>query len=142
MKPIWNAVFNSPKSLNARSAAAISRAISKRCDVESGVQLFSAREFRSIVEANPFAEATEDPSRLHVFFLGAKPASPRLDALEKLKASTERFQLTPRAFYLHAPEGIGRSKLAAAVERLLGVPVTARNWRTVETLGRMVEEAS
>jgi len=33
--------------------------------------------------------------------------------------------------YLHAPEGVGRSKLAASSEKLLGVPMTDRNWRTV-----------
>jgi uncharacterized protein (DUF1697 family) len=37
-------------------------------------------------------------------------------------------------FYLHAPDGIGRSKLAGQVENALGVAVTARNWRTVEKL--------
>jgi uncharacterized protein (DUF1697 family) len=36
-----------------------------------------------------------------------------------------------QVFFLHAPEGVGRSRLAARVEKLLGVPVTDRNWRTV-----------
>jgi uncharacterized protein (DUF1697 family) len=36
--------------------------------------------------------------------------------------------------YLHAPEGIGRSRLAARAESLLGVAATARNWRTVTQL--------
>jgi uncharacterized protein (DUF1697 family) len=40
-------------------------------------------------------------------------------------------------FDLHAPDGVGRSKLAARVEKALGVAVTARNWRTVERLWRM-----
>jgi len=35
---------------------------------------------------------------------------------------------------VHAPEGIGRSRLAAGVESLLGVSATARNWRTVTQL--------
>ncbi|QDT54311.1 hypothetical protein Pan44_23400 [Caulifigura coniformis] len=136
-----NAVFQFPGSLTSRSVAAIAKAISRTCGVEPGVQLFKRSEFRSIVEANPFPEAEDDPSRLHVFFLAAKPTAPKLDALEKLKASSERFQLTSRAFYLHAPDGIGRSKLAAAVERLLGVAVTARNWRTVQQLCRMADES-
>jgi uncharacterized protein (DUF1697 family) len=36
--------------------------------------------------------------------------------------------------YVHAPRGIGRSKLAARAETLLGVAATARNWRTVTQL--------
>jgi len=43
-------------------------------------------------------------------------------------------------FYLLAPEGIARSKLAAIVERAMGVPATARNWRTVTRLLSMAEE--
>jgi uncharacterized protein (DUF1697 family) len=39
--------------------------------------------------------------------------------------------LLDRVFYLHAPEGIGRSKLVHRIERSLGVPATGRNWRTV-----------
>jgi hypothetical protein len=34
----------------------------------------------------------------------------------------------------HAPDGIGRSKLAANVERRLGASATSRNWRTVRRL--------
>jgi len=43
-------------------------------------------------------------------------------------------------FYLHAPDGIGRSKLAARIERLLGVDATARNWRTVTKVFEMAND--
>jgi len=42
--------------------------------------------------------------------------------------------VTDHAIYLHAPDGIGRSKLAAAMEKLAGVSATARNWNTVAKL--------
>ncbi len=48
--------------------------------------------------------------------------------------------MTSDALYLHAPDGIGRSKLAERVEKALGVPVTARNWRTVSTLRGMAAD--
>jgi uncharacterized protein (DUF1697 family) len=41
-------------------------------------------------------------------------------------------------FYPHAPEGVGKSKLAARAEKLLGVPMTDRNWRTVCKIMEMV----
>jgi uncharacterized protein (DUF1697 family) len=41
---------------------------------------------------------------------------------------------------LYAPDGIGRSKLAAKIEKALGVPVTARNWNTVGKIIAMVEQ--
>ena len=43
-------------------------------------------------------------------------------------------------FYLHAPDGIGRSKLAANIEKVLGVPTTARNWRTVRKVMEMAQQ--
>jgi len=55
-----------------------------------------------------------------------------------MATTTERFSLADRVFYLHAPEGIGRSRLAASAERLLGVSATARNWRTVCAIARLV----
>jgi len=47
--------------------------------------------------------------------------------------------LTDRVFYLNAPDGIGRSKLADYVEKYLGVTTTARNFRTVEKLMTMLD---
>ncbi|MBK8986440.1 MAG: hypothetical protein IPM39_10210 [Chloroflexi bacterium] len=37
-------------------------------------------------------------------------------------------------FYLHAPDGIGRSKLAEKIGQGWGVAITGRNRRTVSTL--------
>jgi len=54
-----------------------------------------------------------------------------------LKSPRESFKLKGKVLYLHAPEGIGRSKLAANVEKSLAVAVTARNWRTVMALQAM-----
>jgi uncharacterized protein (DUF1697 family) len=45
----------------------------------------------------------------------------------------ERYALINKVFYLHAPDGIGRSKLAAK-DWGWSVVITARNWRTVSTL--------
>jgi uncharacterized protein (DUF1697 family) len=49
-------------------------------------------------------------------------------------APSERISLQGTVLYLHAPEGIGRSKLVTRAEVLLGVSGTARNWRTVTQL--------
>jgi uncharacterized protein (DUF1697 family) len=90
------------------------------------------------VSSNPFPDAESEPSRLHLFFLAAAPENPDLDLIEALRAETERFALTGDVAYLHAPDGIGRSKLAARMERALGIAATARNWRTV---GKVLEMA-
>jgi uncharacterized protein (DUF1697 family) len=62
-----------------------------------------------------------------------------LKALENVKKDSEQFRLIDKIFYLYAPEGIGRSKLAMKVEKTLGVTATARNWRTVNKIMEMVK---
>ena len=71
---------------------------------------------------------------MHFFLLEEAASSPNLEATEAAKSATERYVLRDAVFYLHAPDGIGRSKLAARVEFCLGVGTTARNHRTVAKL--------
>jgi uncharacterized protein (DUF1697 family) len=97
-------------------------------------------EIDRAVASNPFPEAESEPKTLHVYFLASMPKNLDLGALESIKSDRERFALEDRVFYLYAPEGIGRSKLAANTEKLLGVAITGRNWRTVRKLMAMVEQ--
>ena len=57
--------------------------------------------------------------------------------LDDLLAPEERYALTESVLYFHAPQGIGRSKAAARLEKLVGVEMTARNLRTVLKLQEM-----
>jgi uncharacterized protein (DUF1697 family) len=56
-----------------------------------------------------------------------------------LRANGEEFVLDGSVFYLYAPKGIGKSKLAVSAERALGVEATARNWRTCTAVLEMAE---
>jgi uncharacterized protein (DUF1697 family) len=132
-----NAVFRAKEQNGARLSRRISTAIEQQRGFEPHVLLLALEDLQRIIDENLFPEAATDPRTLHVGFLASKPASPKLAVLDSLKRDTERYQLGDRAFYLHAPEGIGRSKLAANAERLLGVPMTDRNWRTVCTIREM-----
>ena len=78
------------------------------------------------------------PKTLHFFFLAEPAVDPNTKALDDARSSTEYYKLTDHVFYLHAPDGIGRSKLAANAEKHLGVVTTARNYRTVDRLLSMV----
>ena len=100
--------------------------------------VLTAADLRQAAEANPFPEAIDEPKTLHLSFLATPSESPDLAKLEEVAKASERFHLGDGCFYLHAPEGIGRSKLAERVERVLGVPATARNWRTVSKLLEMI----
>jgi len=126
-----NAFFLHPSIDPVSLSAQIGAEIEPRRGFKPAVLLLTLAEIESAIAANPFTEAAADPSKLHLGFLGSIPANPNLQALEKLKAPGERFQLIGKVFYFHAPDGVGRSKLAAGEERLLGVTLTDRNWNTV-----------
>jgi len=92
------------------------------------------------MEANPFPAASDNPKSLHCFFLAEVPVTPDLQTITDLKSNGEEFVLVDKMFYLHAPQGIGRSKLAPRVEKLLGVASTARNWRTVTKIDEIARQ--
>jgi uncharacterized protein (DUF1697 family) len=109
----------------------ISQAIQQHYGFSPQILLLNREELNTAMQENPFPEAEANPKTLHLGFLAHAPENPRLDDLERLKSPTEAFVLKGKVFYLYAPEGVGRSKLAASSERLLGVPMTDRNWNTV-----------
>lgn len=135
-----NAVFTSPHDDHGRLGERISDAIESRFGFRPHTMVLSLEQIEKAAERNPFPEAVDDPKTLQLYFLGGEAPNPDLDGLAALRANDERFLLDGQVFYLHAPSGIGRSKLAAGVERALGVPVTARNWRSVMKILEMVRE--
>ena len=135
-----NAVFVGPEKDTLRLSKAIRVEVKKRRGFEPQVLLLELEDIERAIRNNPFPEAETDPRSLHAGFLASTPEHPNLKMLESLKRGSERFRLIDRVFYLHAPEGIGRSKLAANTEKLLGVPMTDRNWSTVCTIRAMAQE--
>jgi uncharacterized protein (DUF1697 family) len=126
-----NVVFQSEKIDSSGLSDKISVAINKRHGFTPQVFLLELDELENAIASNPFPEAESEPKTLHLYFLASVPKSPDLKMLEGIKRESERFKLKGKVFYLHAPDGIGRSKLAVQAEKSLGIAVTARNWRTV-----------
>ncbi len=129
-----NVVFRQAPEKVVGLATVIAAAIAKAQGFQPWITILNSEELRRATEANPFPEAAAEPKSLHLIVLAEPPPAPDLEALTALKAERERFALQGAFFYLHAPDGIGRSKLAAAVEKKLGVPATARNWNSVTKL--------
>jgi uncharacterized protein (DUF1697 family) len=116
--------------------------INQRFGFSPKLLLLDRDELATVIAANPFADLEHDPKLVHVWFLAE--TAPRADivSIDSKLAKSESYALEGNAFYLCAPEGIGRSKLASNVEKFLGVDATARNWRTVnklQELAAMVE---
>jgi uncharacterized protein (DUF1697 family) len=137
-----NAVFQYKPADAKQLASKVTAVIKKKRGFAPHVHVLGAQQLAKVVQANPFPEAESEPKSLHVWFLAEKPTKAGLTALEALKSKSEQLELQGTAFYLHAPDGIGRSKLAAAVERHLGVAATARNWRTVCAILKLTGESA
>lgn len=95
------------------------------------VLVLSEQAFLSAVSSSPYSK--HEAKTVHFYFCDGLP---KLDAekLDKLIAPTERVELVGHVFYLHAPDGIGRSKLVASIESCLGTAATGRNLNTVNKL--------
>ena len=133
-----NVVLDSTMRSSAKVGDAIADVIEARHGFRPRVLALSASELKKAIIANPYPDA--DPGRMSYSFLAAKPKRPDLAALAALKRDLESFELIDRVFYLHAPEGFARSKLAQRVEKHLGVEATARNARTVARVWEMAND--
>jgi uncharacterized protein (DUF1697 family) len=136
-----NVVFGSKEVDLSELAGRMSAAIKESHGFTPHVLLLEQDELENALASNPFPKAESAPKTLHLFFLASTPENPDLETLESIKRESERFDLRGRVLYLHAPDGIGRSKLAARVEKSLGVPVTARNWRSIGKIMAMARQS-
>ncbi len=135
-----NVVFQSDPIDPSQLAEKIRAEVKKAHGFDPEVLVLRLDELKTALEANPFPEAEPEPKTLHIGFLASTPVSPDMEGLESLRKDNERFQLKDRYFFLYAPDGIGRSRLAAKAEKLLGVAMTDRNWRTAAKVMALAEE--
>jgi uncharacterized protein (DUF1697 family) len=131
-----NVVFQGPGKPAARLEAEIGAAIGAKFGFAPQVFLLSAKDLAAAAAGNPFPEsaAAGEGRALHLFFLARAPRAIDRERFDRVRMGGERWQVRGRFLYLHAPDGIGGSKLARQVETILGVAATARNWRTVLAL--------
>lgn len=134
-----NVVFETAGRVSSSLGLEIAEKVQQRQGFSPSILLLSSAQWKAAVDENPFPEAIGEPKTLHFLFLSETPSNPNLEALHAKKSATERFVLTDSVFYFHAPDGIGRSKIAAVVERILGVVTTGRNYRTVQKLLDMTQ---
>jgi uncharacterized protein (DUF1697 family) len=136
-----NVVFQA----KAQSCAALEKtfeaALAKKLRLTTPVVVRSVVEWREALDANPFPrEAKTDPSHLLLMPLKAKDEKSALTELIKSIPGRERVKLGDRALYLVYPDGIGESKLTAAlIEKKIGVAGTARNWNTANKIAAALE---
>ena len=126
-----NIIFQSEENNLPYLSKTISSKIKTYFGFEPQMLILEKDEFTNAIKNNPFTDAESEPKTLHLNFLAMISENPNLDGLERLRKQNEQFELIDKVFYLKAPDGIGRSKMVANIEKFLGVAVTSRNWRTI-----------
>jgi uncharacterized protein (DUF1697 family) len=128
-----NAFFTTRKA-ESRIAAELTAALTKAFGFAVPVIVRSRADLDDVVANNPFPHSTADPTKLHVTFLSEPVDAAWLAHIDPTDFKPEEFAAHKREVYLSLPNGLGRSKLAVAVEKALRGSGTTRNWRTVTAL--------
>ncbi len=114
-----------------RLADRVRALVAGRFGLDIAVMVLSDTDLAASLETRSITP--RDPRHLHLV-LAASDLAPDPERIAARKAPDETLDLHGRHAWLHTPSGLGRSRLANDLDRCLGVPVTARNLRTVETL--------
>jgi len=122
-----------------RLAGILERGIFRRFGLEVPVIVRPAADWPGYVNGNPFPEESEREPKAVILALSR--AAPVPDALERLReraANGELVRQAGDAFWIHYAAGFARSRLTPGYfDRVVGSPVTTRNWRTVLKLGEL-----
>jgi uncharacterized protein (DUF1697 family) len=134
-----NVVFTTkgrPEAIEAQLEAAIE----KRFGFAAPVVVRTAAQWAGYPKGNPFEQAAKDePNRLMLLLSKAPPATGAEEVIQARAQHGEQVRRAGDALWFHYPEGAGTSKLTPSlIDRAIGSPGTARNYRTVTTLLEML----
>jgi uncharacterized protein (DUF1697 family) len=119
----------------ARLAAEVEAALHADLGLDVDAVVRTGAQLRKVLAANPFVGEGLATSALHVGYCKSKPARAGIHALATRDFGRDRATVVGADVYLCYPDGQGRSKMSGAVlEKLLGVPITVRNWNVTSAL--------
>jgi uncharacterized protein (DUF1697 family) len=134
-----NVVFTVPGSARSNPAVRIENAIKARLGISARVAVLTRAELAAVVADNPLGEVADDPSRFLVTVLIDRADRKRLLPLTRQAWEPDVLAVGARVAYVWCPQGMIESRLATAVNRLLGDGATTRNWATMTKLHALVE---
>lgn len=125
-----NVVFSVPKSTRGDVLARIEKELASKLGLTSAVTVLSGQEVAALVRNNPFSDVSANPSHLLVVVPRTRSDLGRLRPLLKERWAPEALALGNRVAYLWCANGVAKSPLWAAVDRVLERSGTARNMAT------------
>lgn len=137
-----NVVFKAPERASMALSKKLAECILKDFGFSCEVISRSREEMKKIIADNPFTRETGiDLSKLHVLFLSGPASTTALKKLQALTLAPDRTCISGDQVYFYFPNGVSGSSLwKHPLDRVLSLPVTMRNWKTVTTLYQMAME--
>ncbi len=128
-----NVIFEASNYNKASLSTVIENAIAKNFNIETAILIKAENEWATIIKNNPYAKNdNKDISKLHVTFLLGESSEEAINKLERVQSKEDTLKVINDVVYLYCPNGYGRTKLSNNfIERILQVPATTRNFKTV-----------
>jgi uncharacterized protein (DUF1697 family) len=136
-----NVVFSTKECNLSALNRRVEDAIEKEFGFRPRVILRTSAKLKDVIARNPFATRRGlDPSKLLVTFLACDPGPEARAQVLQLKTEPDELHISGREIFTYYPNGMARPKVAwAAIERILKVSGTGRNWNSVTKLLEMAE---
>jgi len=137
-----NLVFLGTRS-SAATAQVLEEAISAHFGFEVDVIGRTGAEWLTYSESKIFSECQKNRPNLLMLALSKSPMAAGVAPALLQYAVRERVDVAGEALWIDYADGSARSKITPAVlRRVVGSPVTTRNWRTVQAIAGLVRECS
>ncbi len=133
-----NVAFDTRKTAEEKLIAKVEKAIETDFGKKVAVMMRTRNEMNDILGRNPFEGQYESHKEMHVLFMNDPMPDEKRELLLEKETDYERFAVEGREIFCHLRLGVADSLLGKSfIDKKLKVPITGRNWRTVETLSRL-----
>lgn len=134
-----NAVLTAPSGEEAVWAK-VADLVRAKMGFDKAIMVRSLDDWDAMIAANPFPQAADEPTRVHVYALEREPAAADVAALQAKITGTEEVCVSGRTLYLHTPDGMGQSRFVPKMEPTLKLSMTGRNWRSMLALAKLARD--
>lgn len=130
-----NLAFDANKTVEEKLVGKIEKAIAADFGLQIQVMVREQSSIAGILTNNPFEGEFESHKEMHVLFMKDKMPEEKQAQLLENNGENEKFAIRGREIFALLKLGVADSLLGKGfIERKLKIPVTARNWRTVEKI--------
>jgi uncharacterized protein (DUF1697 family) len=130
-----NLAFDTRRCVEDKLVAKIEAMIATRFELRIPVMIRERTAIKDVLTSNPFGGQFESHKQMHVLFMKGEMPMDKQRQLTEQNRYDEKFAVRGREIFALLRNGVADSLLGKGfIEKKLRVPVTARNWRTVEKI--------